>query len=74
MLSQLRSTGEINISSYAKHLSSRHDLALSSVEQYVYLHDTVAAAIGKLSFTTWNHTWGIFDFLNTNINQNVENL
>ena len=51
MLSQLRSTGEINISSYAKHLSSRHDLALSSVEQYVYLHDTVAAAIGKLLFT-----------------------
>ena len=45
MLSQLRSTGEINISSFSKHLSSRHDLALSSVDQYVYLHDTVAAAI-----------------------------
>ena len=47
MLSQLRSTGEINISSFAKHLSSKHDLALSSVDQYIYLHDTVAAAIGK---------------------------
>ena len=45
MLSQLRSTGEINISSFSKHLSSRHDLALSSVDQYIYLHDTVAAAI-----------------------------
>jgi len=45
MLSQLRASGEINISSYSKHLSSRHDLALSSVDQYIYAHDTLAAAI-----------------------------
>lgn len=45
MLSQLRCSGEINISSYAKHLSSKNDLALSSVDQFVYAHDTLAAAI-----------------------------
>ena len=45
MLSQLRSSGEINISNYSKHLSSRQDLALSSVDHYIYAHDTLAAAI-----------------------------
>ena len=68
MLSQLRSTGEINISSFSKHLSSRHDLALSSVDQYVYLHDTVAAAIecghlhGVIQIRNGNNFGGKFKF------------
>ena len=68
MLSQLRSTGEINISSFSKHLSSRHDLALSSVDQYVYLHDTVAAAIecghlhGVIQIRNGNHFGGKYKF------------
>lgn len=45
MLAQLRSSGEINISSYAKHLSAVQDLALTSVDQFIYTHDTLAAAI-----------------------------
>merc|ERR1711860_447971 len=45
MLSQLRYSGEINISSYAKHLSATRDAALTSVDAYIYAHDTLAAAI-----------------------------
>ena len=45
MLSQLRYSGEINISSYAKHLSATRDSALTSVDAYIYAHDTLAAAI-----------------------------
>ena len=37
MLSQLRSSGEINISSYSKHLSSRHDLG-THLDNYFNFH------------------------------------
>ena len=45
MLSQLRASGEINISSFSKHVSKVQNLALTSVDQYIYAHDTLAAAI-----------------------------
>lgn len=45
MLCQLRASGEINVSSFSKHLNNVHDLALTSVDQYIFTFDTLAAAI-----------------------------
>ena len=65
MLSQLRSSGEINISSYSKHLSARHDLALSSTDQYIYEHDTLAAAI------ECGHLHGVIQIRNGTLTHNA---
>ncbi|XP_040572850.2 putative receptor-type tyrosine-protein phosphatase mosPTP-1 isoform X2 [Lepeophtheirus salmonis] len=45
LLCQIRSRGEVNVPSYSRHISGIHDLALSSVESYIYIHDTLSVAI-----------------------------
>lgn len=45
MLAQVRFRGEVNLPSYARHLSASHGLALSSADLYVYLHDLLAEAV-----------------------------
>ncbi len=56
-LAQLSASGDVNIPSYSRHVASRQQLALSSVEQYVYVHDALAhaAEAGML------HSIGHFD-------------
>ena len=67
MLSQLRTSGEINISNYSKHLSGRQELALSSVDQYIYAHDTIAAAI------ECGHLHGVIQMRNGTLTHNTGN-
>ncbi len=43
-LAQLSHRGELNAGSFARHCAARHALALSSVEQHVYVHDVLAEA------------------------------
>lgn len=64
MLSELRCRGELNVSHYSKHLSAESDLALSSADQYVYVHDTLAAAI------ECGHLHGVIQAKNGTLNHN----
>ncbi|TRY71536.1 hypothetical protein TCAL_12498, partial [Tigriopus californicus] len=45
MLDQIQARGEVNIPCYSRHLSSVNDVALSSVDQFIYVHDVLAEAV-----------------------------
>ena len=44
-LAQAHERGDINLTSYARHVAVRSGLALSSVEQHIFLHDVLAEAV-----------------------------